>query len=151
MFDFEDVKQDIKSKPFCFVYQVKDINNFKLIAETTGKNESREIIKNANNHNGFFIVAKITFHTGKRFGQAGPIAVNLDVYKFVDNKLMNIGRDDIDNNYPEINRIKGIVWFDKYFIEKKGWSRKYIDNIIKKLLNSNIKLMQKMLYKIYFM
>lgn len=49
----------------------------------------------------------------------------------------------------KLNRIL-FVWFDKLFLEKKGWDYKYIDNIIKKLIKGTFVLIQKTIYHVKF-
>ena len=146
MYNLCDVKKSIKSNPRCFIYRVLPNNNFNLIGETNGKNDAKEFISsNYDDDKEFFIVAKIVFHTAKKFGQAGPFAVHFDLYKITNNKLVNLKYEK-----SKLNRMKGAIWFSLKFIEKKGWSNKYIDNIISKLLNSNIVLMPEMLYHVEF-
>lgn len=148
MYNLSDVKKNIKSKPRCFVYKVSKNNNFKLVSETDGKNNATNFIKaNYNDDKYFFIVAKIVFHTASKIGQAGPIAIHFDLYKFINNKLVNLKYEDKDY---DLHRMKGAVWFSLKFIEKKGWSNKYIEKIISKLLNSNMVLMHSTLYHVEF-
>jgi hypothetical protein len=136
MYNLGDVKKSIKSKPRCFIYKVAPDNNFKLIGKTDGKNEAKELIKsNYNDDKYFFIVAKIVFHTSTKFGQKGPVSVNFDIYAFINNKLSNL-RDTTNKKFINIrDNMVGPVWFDKKYLESKGWNKKYIEIIIKKLVS----------------
>ena len=157
MFRLSDIKEQIKTKPISFVYKVSSPTDFKLIFKTNGKNESKQKIKEKYfnkklDESTYFIICKITFHSGKKFSQGGPIAANFDVYALENNKpnkLVNIMKAE-SNKFTHLENIKGIVWFDKLFLEKKGWDYKYIDNIIKKLIKGKLVLIQRTLYHVKF-
>lgn len=154
MFKLSDIKNQIQSNPLSWVYKITSPNDYKLVFKTNGKNESKNKIKEKYGNKKlenttYFIVCKLTFHSGTKFAQGGPIAANFDVYAFVDNKLENI-MNVSSNKFKQMENIKGIVWFDKLYLEKKGWDYKYVDNIIKKLIKGNIVLMQKTVYHVKF-
>jgi hypothetical protein len=154
MFKLTEIKDEIKSKPLSWVYKITSPNDYKLVFKTNGKNESKNKIKEKYgnkklDHSIYFIVCKITFHSGTKFAQGGPVAANFDVYAFIDGKLTNI-LNDSSNKYKHVENIKGVVWFDKLFLEKRGWDYKYVDNIIEKLIKGNFVLMQKTVYHVKF-
>lgn len=153
MFNLTDIKEQLRLKPICFVYRIKSPSDFELVFKTFGKNDSKKKIKekygNKKNNGDYFIISKITFHTGTKFSQGGPIALNLDVYVFDENKLVNVMKVPHDR-FKNLEKIKGVVWFDKVFLEKKGWDYKYIDNIIKKLIKGNFQLVQRTIYHVKF-
>ena len=154
MFKLSEIKEQIKSNPISWVYKITSANDYKLVFKTNGKNEAKQKIKEIYgdkklDDSTYFIICKITFHSGTKFAQGGPIATNFDAYVFDDNKLINVMKIE-SNAYTKLENIKGIVWFDKLFLEKKGWDYKYIDNIIKKLIKGNFTLIQKTVYHVKF-
>ena len=153
MYKLTEIKEQIKKKPICYVYKISSPTDFKLVFKTDGKNESKQKIKEKYgnkqlNETDYFIIVKITFHTGTKFYQGGPIAANFDAYTFINKKLINIKKTDIKNFMLIQKNIIGIVWFDKTFIEKKGWTNNYLDNIIQKLIKGKTKLDIRTVYHI---
>jgi len=152
MVKLEDIKTQIKKTQVCFTYKISSPNDYKLIFKSDGKNQAYSQIKEKYiepeklPESTYFIIGKITFHTGKKFYQGGPIALNLNVVAFINNKLVNLKKTKEDKfNLIRKNQI-GIVWFDKQFIEKNGWKNKYIDNVIEKLITNKVKLDIRTLY-----
>jgi hypothetical protein len=148
MFDINTIKKEIKENPICFVYKIHN-NKAKLIIKTYGKNDAKNELKDYKNRtNSYFIIAKIFFHSGQKFGQKGPISVLFNAYIFIDDKLKNIANI---NDYPNIrDNMIGPVWFDKIFLEKKGWNNNYIDTIIEKLITGKKKIIPLNIYNVHF-
>jgi hypothetical protein len=155
MFELAEIKEQIKKKNVCWGWKVSGPTDYKLILKTNGKNEAYKQIKakytepKKMDPDVYFIIGKITFHSGKKFGQAGPIAFNLDVVAFSDGKLFNVIKSS-NTKYTHLKKLKGVIWFDKIYLEKNGWSNNYLDNIIKKLIKGNINIMQRMIYHVKF-
>ncbi len=155
MFELAEIKEQIKKKNVCWVWKVSGPTDYKLILKTNGKNEAYKQIKTKYTElekldpNVYFIIGKITFHSGEKFGQAGPIAFNLNVVAFSDGKLFNVIKSS-NQKYTHLKKLKGVIWFDKTYLEKNGWSNNYLDNIIKKLIKGNINIMQRMIYHVKF-
>lgn len=155
MFELAEIKEQIKAKNICWVWKVSSQTDYKLILSTDGKNLAYKQIKAKYTEpeklepNVYFLIGKITFHSGKKFGQAGPIAFNLNVVTFSNGKLFNVIKSS-DPKYSHLKNLKGVIWFDKTYLEKNGWSDNYLDNIIKKLIKGNINVMQRMVYHVKF-
>jgi hypothetical protein len=154
MFDYQEIKKNIKSEKVCFVYEINLNNNkFALILKSNNKsgakNKLRQITpKNSNDY--FYIILKLTFHTGTKFGQGGVIAAVLSSYLLENNVLKNIlNINDKKYNYIKDNII-GPVWFTKNFIEKNGWNYNYLDNIIQKLISKKVNIKGVTLYHVKF-
>lgn len=152
MFDLTIIKKEIKQNPLCYVYKISK-NKYKLIMKTDGKNEAKEKIE-GKYKTGYFIITKIVFHTGIKFGQKGPISVVFNAYGFIDNslKLKNLSQTQIHEPYQKEIRdnMIGPVWFDKTFLEKKGWNYNYINNIVEKLVIGNKSIKPLNTYHVHF-
>jgi hypothetical protein len=138
MSTISEIKKEIKSKPICFVYQIKS-KKFKLVIKADKKSEAKKDLLNLINKkkikpDDYFILMKLTFHSGTRFGQAGVLAAVLSVYKVEDGILKNM-MNVKDEKYDYVGRnMIGPVWFKKYWLEENGWSYKYLDNIVNRLI-----------------
>ena len=155
MFELDKIKGQIKAKQVCWTWKISSPKDWVLVARSDGKNQAYAELKakytepEKMDPNVYFIIGKITFHSGKKLGQAGPIALNLNVVAFIDGKLTNVVKTS-NPKYDHLKNLKGVIWFDKTYLEKNGWSNGYLDNIIKKLIKGNIVLMQRMIYHVKF-
>ncbi len=152
MFELAEIKEQIKAKNICWTWKVSSRTDYKLILKTDGKNEAYKQIKAKYTEpekldpDVYFLIGKITFHSGKKINQGGPVALNLNVVAFSDGKLSNIIKLT-DLKFDSIKKTQiGIVWFDKIHLEKKGWSNKYLDNIVKKLIKRKTNIKPRMIY-----
>lgn len=155
MFELAEIKEQIKAKNICWTWKISSPTDWKLILKTNGKNEAYKQIKakykepEKLDSNVYFLIGKITFHSGKKFAQAGPIAFNLNVVTFSNGKLLNV-INSAETKYSHLKKLKGVIWFDKTYLEKNGWSNNYLTNIIKKLIKGDINIMQRMVYHVKF-
>jgi hypothetical protein len=143
MYIYNNIRDELKSNPVCFIYKINQNNDFVLINKANSKRESKEILKNVsiNKDKYFFIIIKLTFHRGPNdssskmsFLQPGKVKANLYTYKFINNVLTNIA------DIKPYSYMSGPIWFSKAFLEKYNWSYKYLDNIIKKVIDQKVKL-----------
>jgi hypothetical protein len=155
----EDIKNKIKKTKVCFTYKISSSTNYKLIFKSDGKNEAYNQIKEKYlepeklSESTYFIIGKITFHSGTKFAQGGPIALNLNVVAFDGKKLVNVIKSQsstMDTKFSKLKQLKGVIWFDKTFLEKKGWDNKYIEKIIGKLIKEKTTIVQRMIYHVEF-
>lgn len=135
-----EIKKNIKENPRTFVYSVSPSKKIKMIIKTDGKKEAKDkLIKMINKKkvktDGYFMLLKITSHTGTKWGQGGPIAVIIDLYYIYDNKLKNVNSPPALKFKKEGGVMTGAVWFTKLFLETHGWNYNYLDNIISRLVN----------------
>lgn len=139
MYKIDEIKKSIKENLRTFIYYVDAKKNINMIIKANGKNEAKnKLIELINNHkvktDGYFLLLKITSHTGTKWGHGGPIVVLIDLYYVYDYLLKNV-------NVPPSLKYKkgcvmtGAVWFTKYFLENKGWKYEYIDNIVNRLVS----------------
>ena len=139
--DFQKIKEEIKNNPVCFLYLVKPDNKFKIIIKGDRQSEVKEKLVEIYNDNpnkfgpdDYFILAKLTFHTGQKLAQGGPLSVIFHHYAVDNNTLKNTMY--IKNyKYKKLHSvIGGTVWFSKKWLEEFGWSYEYIDNLINRLI-----------------
>jgi hypothetical protein len=121
------IKNSIKEGPLVYWYDDKG----ELLLKGKSKNETKKQIKKLN-YDGFLFRLNITFHTGKKGGQGGPIAVRVKLFEKKGNKLTHKYKGD----YTYMN---GRVWFLLKFILTSKWRERYIDIIILKLLEGKLK------------
>ena len=144
MFDIQIIKSNIKSEPVCFLYKISTKNDYKLIINSDGKNEAKQLLKEKyekkTNVKDYFILCKLTFHTGTKHGQGGPIAANFSVYTIEDGIVKNIIKSNDDNLTKLGNNMIGTIWFTKKFLEEKNWNKNYLNNIIEKLITNKAKI-----------
>ena len=104
----EEIKNQIKKSQVCFTYKISSPKEFKLVFKSDGKNQAYKQIKEKYNEpeklpdSTYFIIGKITFHSGKKFYQGGPIALNLNVVAFINNKLVNLKKTKEELNKAKI-------------------------------------------------
>jgi hypothetical protein len=128
MLDYQtQIKPEIKKNPAIYWYN----NNGKLLLSGNSKSQTKEKIKKIK-YEGLLYRLHITFHTGTKGGQGGPVAVRVAVF---DKKNKQVKRTYEGDNYQK----NGVVWFDKNMLEIRGWNNKYLDLIIYKLKNNKLK------------
>lgn len=97
-------------------------SNGKLLVTDSSKSSSRKKLLKTK-YSGDLFRLSITFHTGKKIGQGGPIAVHCRTFKIEDSKIVKI------SGYKN-----GIVWFDKKWLEvEREWDESWLSIIVKKL------------------
>ncbi len=121
------IKKSIKEGPLVYWYDEEG----KLILNGKSKNETKKQVKKLK-YDGILIRLNITFHTGKKGWQGGPIAVNIKIFEKKGNKLTHKIKDDF-------YQMNGKVWFSFNFILTSKWREKYLDLIILKLLKGKLK------------
>jgi len=148
MYEYNNIRNTIKANPVCFVYKINQKKEFDLIIKSNKKSDAKNQLKKKfkQSDNSFYLIIKLSFHKGTGFLQGGPLKAAVSVYKFKDDKLSNQG-----NNKP-YSKIAGPVWFGKEFLEKYNWNNKYLDTIVKKLVNGKVELslIANTSYEVYF-
>jgi hypothetical protein len=130
MYNYEELKNELKNKSRAFVYYVKPNNDVSLIVKAKDKKEAKKELtnklKNKEEMPGYFLFLRITFHKGNKPLQGGPLAVLVKTYEFIDGKVKA-------NTSKKYSGLTGPVWFGKDFLEEEGWSYEYLDVIVKLL------------------
>ena len=147
MYDYNDIRTNIKSNPICFVFKINKNKEFDLIIKSDSKSEAKKILKKkASEEDVFYLIIKLTFHKGTGWLQGGSLKAGISAYKFNDDKLTNLG------NTKPYSKMVGPVWFGKEFLEKNNWNNKYLDVIVKKLVNGKVQLslISEKNYEVYF-
>ena len=131
MYNYIDIRDNIKLNPICFIYKINK-KEFKLIINTNGKKDAKDKIYKTKDYNEdyYYIIIKLTFHTNDML----YLKASLDIYKFNNNIFKNMG------NTSPYHNMSGPVWFSKKFLEKYNWNNKYLDNIVKKVINGKVEL-----------
>ena len=132
MYNYSEIRDYIKSKSICFIYKINSKNEFKFISNADGKKDAKDKIYKAKDYSdkNFFIVIKLTFHSNENT----IMKASLDIYKFNNDVLKNMG------NTSPYHNMSGSVWFSKSFLEKYNWNSKYLDTIVKKVINGKVEL-----------
>jgi hypothetical protein len=138
MYKIDEIKKSIKDNLRTFIYYIDAKKNINMIIKANGKNEAKnKLIELINNHkvktDGYFMLLKITSHTGTKWGHGGLIVVLIDLYYVHDYILKNVNVPPALKYKKEGSVMTGAVWFTKYFLETKGWNYEYIDNIVNRL------------------
>lgn len=147
---YSEIRDELKKKPRHALYRVNPNKEFKLIAQGDSKTEVKNELKKMKiNEDDFFMLLSMSFHSGSKSDQGGPLLIMIKVYRSIDGKIKNIIREM--KKYPE-SEMTGGIWFGKKFLEKKGWKNNYIENIIEKLIYRKTKIIVygKSLYEIDF-
>jgi hypothetical protein len=117
---YEQIRDSIKqSGRTIFWYD----SNGKLLVVDSSKNKSRKKLLQTK-YKGLVYRLSITFHTGNKLGQGGPLAVRCVKFN-IDNSIINKIKDEQN----------GIFWFDKKWLEiQRKWNEKWLNLIILKLI-----------------
>lgn len=144
MYNYEDIRDELKKHKY-IIYLI-DNNNYKLILKHSGPKKElinilkKELInileKKYKNNNYYFICYKLSFHTGTKPLQGGPLSITISSLIFIDNQLKS--GYTYDKKYKKFN---GKVWFQRKYLEKNGWKSSYLDNMTKKLVSGKVDLL----------
>ena len=104
-------------------------SNGKLLVTDSSKSASRKKLLKTKYEGNLFRLS-ITFHTGKKVGQGGPIAVHC--------RTFNLEKNDSVKTIVKVPGYKnGIVWFDKKWLEvEREWDETWLKIIVKKLMGN---------------
>ena len=148
MNNIEDIKKYIKEMGTTLLYKVNQKDKtYMLIDKGNGKKELTNKLINLLSSNkieytedDYFVITKLTFHSGDKLGEGGVIACLITNYAVYNGKLTNTM--DIPNyKYKKLHKdASGSVWFGEKYLEKFGFTYEYVNNIINKISNGNIKL-----------
>ena len=90
--------------------------NGSIILVSNNKNESKKKLKKMNNISGIIYRFNLSFHSGKKPGQGGPLALTITTYNKEENNISKVQ-----------GKKNGIIWFDKEYLELRGWLEKFIN------------------------
>lgn len=119
--DYNDIKNNIK-KSKKLIYWLN--NKGDIILTDENKNISKVKIKNMKNITGLLYRFHLTFHTGQKPGQGGPLAINIRLFEKNGNNILKV------SGYKN-----GIIWIAKNYLERRGWKENFINlifNIVSK-------------------
>ncbi len=98
----------------------------KLLVTDNSKSSSRKKLLKTKYQGDLFRLS-ITFHSGKKVGQGGPIAVHCRTFKLEDSVIVKIPGSK-----------NGIIWFEKTWLEtERKWDDVWLKIIIKKLMGNH--------------
>lgn len=94
-----------------------------LVTDSSKSSSRKKLLKTK--YSGDLFRLSITFHSGTKIGQGGPIAVHCRTFKLEDNEITKV---------PGYKN--GIVWFDKQWLETRNmwkdiWLKIIVDKLIK--------------------
>ena len=137
MYNYDELKKELRNKNRAFVYHINPKKDVSLIIKAKDKKEAKSKLQNKLKKKkempGYFLFLRITFHTGTKFAQGGKLAVLVTPYQYINNKL-------VKNTSKDFFFLTGPVWFGDGFLEEEGWSYEYLDNIVKLLAKGKVKL-----------
>lgn len=114
-YNYIDIKKDIKESGK-LIYWLNEKGKIILIDKS--KNSSNNKIKKIKKLTGLLYRFTITFHTGKKPGQGGPLAINIILFNKDENVLSKV----LDDKH-------GTIWFKQDYLERMGWKNNYKFNI----------------------
>jgi hypothetical protein len=122
---YNEIKNYLKeSGKFIYWYSV---DGKLLVVDSSKKSSRKKLLKTK--YEGDLFRLSMTFHTGKKFGQGGPIAINCRTFRLEDGKIIKVPGDK-----------NGVFWFDKRWLEGQSrWNSFWIEDIIRKLRSKNFK------------
>jgi hypothetical protein len=117
---YEEIRDSIRNSGKLIYWY--DSNGNLLIVDSSKKSSRNKLLKTK--YDGDLFRLSITFHTGTKFGQGGPLAVNCKTFKIENGKIIKVKNPDKN----------GIVWFRKSWLESQGkWKENWLNMIILKL------------------
>ena len=120
MSEYDEIKNLIKESGRLIYWF--DSNNKLLVVDSSKTSSKHKIIKKK--YEGLLYRLSITFHTGTKVGQGGPLSISCRVFYLKDNNI---------TKSTEKNK-EGTIWFEKKWLERKGeWNEKWLEMIVKKL------------------
>lgn len=111
-YNYNDIKKEIKESKK-LIYWLNDKGDIILIGDD--KNITKDKIMKDRKVSGLLYRFVLTFHTGKKPGQGGPLAINIRPYIKECGSL---------SNGP--SNKSGIIWFDQDYLERRGWRENFI-------------------------
>ena len=121
----DEIKKQIEYK----VYWIRiDQKKMCVLAKGNSKKETKNEIKNLIDglNNAIINRVIIKFHDDQKVYNHGVMSFHINNYKIIHKKLEKINLDNKD----------GYVWFEKDWLLKNGWDKKYISNTLQ-LLREN--------------
>jgi hypothetical protein len=116
-FEYVDVRAQIKETATVYWYDA----NGNLLITGLSKRDTKKMIKKRK-YEGNLYRLSLSFHSGEKKFQGGPLAVKCVLYDKKENKVSKV-----------TSKKNGIVWIEKEYLESSGFSKKMLDIIIKKL------------------
>ncbi len=124
-YDIQDIKKELKNGDLVYWYDTDS----KLILSGGSKISTQKELNKKKLKNGTKLIRlAISFHSGDKIGQGGPIAVNSKLFEIIDGKVKKI--EWIDN-------LIGYIWFGQNYLERTGWKNYFLTKIINKLNGGN--------------
>jgi hypothetical protein len=120
-FNYDDIKKEIKeSGKLIYWYSDKG----KLLVTDSSKSASRKKLLKTK-YEGYLYRFSITFHTGKKYMQGGPLAVNVRYFNVEDGKIKKITGEGQN----------GTIWFKKEWLEAQTkWENRWLERIVSKMM-----------------
>ena len=112
-YNYNDIKNNIKDSGK-LIYWLNEKGE--IILTDNSKNNSKNKIKKNKNLTGLLYRFTLTFHTGIKPGQGGPLAINIMLYNKDKNELLKVSENK-----------NGIIWFTKDYLERRGWKDNFIN------------------------
>ena len=118
-----DIKNDIKDNQD-FIWWIDMKGNIIMSGREHAKLE-KQMLKEKD---GEYYKLYLSFHTGRKFGQGGVLAINVRSYEKDGKKLSNL-RDQKNGKF----------WVTKRKLESRGWKLSFINQVISKITRYGFK------------
>jgi hypothetical protein len=116
-YNYSDVRTKIKET--ATIYWFNQDGN--LLLTGLSKSKTKKLIKKEK-YEGNLYRLSLSFHSGEKKFQGGPLAVKCVLYEKKENKVSKV-----------TSKKNGTIWIEKDYLESSGFSKKMLDIIIKKL------------------
>lgn len=110
---YNDIKNNIKESGK-LIYWLNEQGDIILVDHS--KNTSKNKIKKIKKLRGLLYRFTLTFHTGKKIGQGGPLAINIMLFNKDENQLLKVSGNK-----------NGVIWFSQDYLERRGWKDEFIN------------------------
>jgi hypothetical protein len=116
-YNYSDVRAKIKETATIYWFN-KDGN---LLLTGLSKSKTKKIIKKEK-YEGNLYRLSLSFHSGEKKFQGGPLAVKCVLFEKKENKVSKV-----------TSKKNGTIWIEKKYLESSGFSKKMLDIIIDRL------------------
>ena len=116
-YNYSDVRAKIKETATIYWFN-KDGN---LLLTGLSKSKTKKLIKKEK-YEGNLYRLSLSFHSGEKKFQGGPLAVKCVLFEKKENKVSKV-----------TSKKNGTIWIEKKYLESSGFSKKMLDIIIDRL------------------
>ncbi len=126
-YNIRNIKKELKTGDLVYWYD----DSSKLILSGGSKITTQKKISKLNLKNNTKLIRLcISFHSGKKLGQSGQIAVSSKLFQIDDNQVI---KKEWEKD------LIGYIWFGDNYLSEVGWKNYFLTKIISKLNSGKFK------------